>query len=232
MRTAVPDLRTGPAESSVRIRQAQNLTAVLRQDSHAVHEPKNLMEAAIGREVRALRRRHGMTVIGLASAACISVGMVSRIENGTISASLTTLQALALALAVPLTSLLQRFEKERHAAFVKCGAGVEISRGAATGRQNNLLGYIGARSRVSIEPYLTILTKETDPLPLFRHAGVEFLYMLEGEIIYRHGSRLYPMLPGDSLFFDADAPHGPNKLTKLPIRFLSIVSYRLEGTED
>jgi len=39
-------------------------------------------------------------------------------------------------------------------------------------------------------------------------------YMLEGEVVYRHGSNLYPMKPGDSLFFDADAPHGPEQLTK------------------
>jgi mannose-6-phosphate isomerase-like protein (cupin superfamily) len=33
------------------------------------------------------------------------------------------------------------------------------------------------------------------------------------------------MTPGDSLFFDADAPHGPEGLTKVPMRFLSIISY-------
>ena len=31
------------------------------------------------------------------------------------------------------------------------------------------------------------------------------------------------MGPGDSLFFDAEAPHGPEELTELPIRFLSIL---------
>ena len=28
------------------------------------------------------------------------------------------------------------------------------------------------------------------------------------------------------LFFDADAPHGPEELRKLPIRYLSVISYR------
>ena len=31
--------------------------------------------------------------------------------------------------------------------------------------------------------------------------------------------------PGDSLFFDADAPHGPEGLVKLPARYLSIIAY-------
>ena len=32
--------------------------------------------------------------------------------------------------------------------------------------------------------------------------------MLEGEVAYRHGSSTYLLTPGDSLYFDADAPHG------------------------
>lgn len=47
---------------------------------------------------------------------------------------------------------------------------------------------------------------------------------------YRHGEKLYPMLPGDSLFFDADAPHGPEVLEKLTARYLSIISYPAKGT--
>ncbi len=50
--------------------------------------------------------------------------------------------------------------------------------------------------------------------------------MLEGEVVYRHADKPYPMRPGDSLFFDADAPHGPDELRRLPIRFLSVISYR------
>jgi len=32
------------------------------------------------------------------------------------------------------------------------------------------------------------------------------------------------LTPGDSLFFDADAPHGPEELVELPVRFLSIIT--------
>ena len=53
----------------------------------------------------------------------------------------------------------------------------------------------------------------------------EFLYMLEGEVSYRHGDHLYALKPGDTLFFDADAPHGPEILQKLPALYLSIISY-------
>ena len=49
--------------------------------------------------------------------------------------------------------------------------------------------------------------------------------MLEGEVGYRHGDMVYWLMPGDSLFFDADVPHGPEELRRLPIRFLSVISH-------
>ena len=69
------------------------------------------------------------------------------------------------------------------------------------------------------------LTTERDTFPAFQHEGLELLYMLEGEVDYRHGDQVYPLKPGDTLFFDADAPHGPEVLVKLPARYLSVISY-------
>jgi quercetin dioxygenase-like cupin family protein len=49
--------------------------------------------------------------------------------------------------------------------------------------------------------------------------------MLQGKIEYRYGKRSYVLAPGDSLTFKGSVPHGPKKLIKLPIRFLSIFIY-------
>lgn len=200
----------------------------LTQDPHAVREPKeNKLEIAIGHEVRAYRKKLGITGADLASATGISLGMLSKIENGNTSASLTTLQALARALGVPVTAFFRRFEGERNAVFVRAGEGLEIERrGTRAGHQYSLLGHLGnSASGVQVEPYLITLTADSDTFPAFQHDGLEFLYMLEGEVRYRHGEKLFTLRPGDSLFFDADARHGPEVLVKLPIRFLSIISY-------
>ena len=62
------------------------------------------LEAAIGSQVRALRKKNDMTVLDLATQADLSIGMLSKIENGGTSASLATLQALARALNVPIVT--------------------------------------------------------------------------------------------------------------------------------
>ncbi|NGN44200.1 helix-turn-helix domain-containing protein [Mesorhizobium sp. CGMCC 1.15528] len=200
----------------------------LKQNPHAVRDTReNVLEVAIGREVRAFRKKLGITVADLATATNISLGMLSKIENGNTSPSLTTLQSLSRALGVPVTAFLRRFEQERNAVFVKAGEGVDVERrGTRAGHQYTLLGHVGSNtSGVVVEPYLITLSEDSDVFPTFQHDGMEFLYMLEGEVVYRHGDNLYRMSPGDSLFFDADAPHGPEELTKLPMRYLSIISY-------
>lgn len=200
----------------------------LTQDPHAVREPRaNNLEMAIGHEVRTYRKKLGITVADLAAATGMSVGMLSKIENGNISPSLTTLQALSKALGMPITAFFRGFEEPKTASFVKAGEGVNLERrGTRAGHHYSLLGHIeNNTSGVVVEPYLITLNAESDIFPTFQHEGMEFLYMLEGEVVYRHGDSLYRMQAGDSLFFDADAPHGPEELVTLPARYLSIISY-------
>ncbi|ANT62478.1 MerR family transcriptional regulator [Salipiger sp. CCB-MM3] len=198
------------------------------QDPHAERGPreKNL-EVAIGRQVRDLRKRQRMTGAELAAQAGLSVGMLSKIENGVISPSLNTISVLAHALRVPLVQLFAGYEEERGCIHVKSGQGVEVERaGTRAGHQYHLLGHLGSNnSGVVMEPYLIVLDSESDLFPTFQHEGLEMLYMLEGLLNYRHGDQEYLLEPGDSLFFDADAPHGPGELVQLPIRYLAIISY-------
>ncbi|MEF9603647.1 XRE family transcriptional regulator [Paracoccus sp. PXZ] len=200
----------------------------LTQDPHAIRDSreKNL-EVAIGRQVRELRKRQRMTGSKLASQAGLSVAMLSKIENGVISPSLTTLQTLANALHVPLIQLFSGYEEPRGAMHVKAGTAVEVERaGTRAGHQYHLLGHIGSNnSGVVVEPYMIVLSTQSDHFPTFQHEGIELLYMLEGRIGYRHGEQIYDLEPGDSLIFDADAPHGPELLRELPARYLSVICY-------
>jgi len=202
--------------------------SVLQQNPHRVRENhEKVLEVAIGREIRAFRKSQGTTVSELSEKTGLSIGMLSKIENGNTSPSLTTLQLLANALNVSMTSFFRGFEEDRIAVHTKSGEGVELEReGTRANHQYNLLGHIGANSSgVIVEPYLITLTDESDIFPTFQHAGIETIHMLEGEVDYRHGNEVYTLEPGDTLFFDADAAHGPELLKKLPARYLSIISY-------
>jgi len=183
---------------------------------------QHLMEA-VGAQVKLLRQSMKLTASEVAQAAELSIAMLSKIENGQTAPSLATLQALAGALNVPITALFTRFDQKRDATYVKAGTGLVIDRrGSRAGHRYELLGH-SVHAPVKIEPFMITLDKKSDAYPIFQHAGYEFIYMLSGEVTYRHGDGSYRLQPGDSLFFDAEAPHGPEELTKLPARYLSII---------
>lgn len=201
----IPDLATG--SSAPRVAQPLSIAA------------------AIGVQIRSLRKRQEITAAELANHAGLSAGMLSKIENGTVSASLESLESLARALNVPLTSFFATYEERSDCSFVQAGKGVTIERrGTKAGHQYQLLGHSIAGDLV-VEPYLITLSDEADPYPVFQHAGIEFIYMLTGAVTYRHADKTYPLRPGDALMFDSSAPHGPEELTKLPMTYLSIIIY-------
>ncbi len=183
------------------------------------------LEVSIGRRVRLLRQRLQLTATELAAEAGVSPGMLSKIENGGTSPSLSTLRALARALNVPMTSFFADFEERRDCSYVHAGQGVLIERrGTKAGHRYELLGH-SLSGDIVVEPYLITLSEDANPYTQFQHDGMEFIYMLTGKVIYRHADKLYPMSPGDALFFDAAAPHGPEELVKVPMTYLSIIIY-------
>jgi len=193
--------------------------------SAAPHAAPRTLERALGTQIRLTRRRQDLSVAELATAAGISNGMLSKIENGGISPSLSTLQSISNALQVPLSSLFAAFEERMDASHVHAGQGLVIERrGTKVGHVYQLLGQV-LRGDVVVEPYLITLSEGARAYTGFRHAGIEFLYVLEGEILYRHGSETYHLKPGDSFLFDSGALHGPEDMPVLPARYLSIIVY-------
>lgn len=194
--------------------------ASLLEDESAFLE--DAITQAIGDRLREERRRLGLTLQEVADRSGLSLGMISKIENAQTSPSLRTLARLSQALEVPVTTFFRGFEEERDASYVRAGEGIELVRqGTRHGHRYELLAAAkGVQRRV--QPFKVTLTEQRETFPLFQHDGVEFLYALEGRFAYRYGRHTYDMDPGDSLMFDGRIPHGPERLTTLPARFLSI----------
>lgn len=81
------------------------------------------------------------------------------------------------------------------------------------------------------EPFLIAMDDASEVFPTFEHPRIEFIYMLEGKIEYRHGQSIYLLEPGDALTFRGDIPHSPEKLVELPIRFLATIHYSAPPVE-
>lgn len=184
------------------------------------------LEHYLGNTIRDIRLKHGLTIADVAGLAGISRGMLSKIENAQTATSLDTLSRLAQALGVSLATLFRSYDvKGGSAQLVKSGEGMEVvRRGTRRGHTYQLLAYDQGPTK-TFEPFLITIDHASEVFPLFEHPGNEFIYMLEGEIEYRHGQNTYVLTPGDALIFRGDIPHGPERLIQCPIRFLTVLMY-------
>lgn len=180
----------------------------------------------IGATLRRTRQQQHLTIQDVSELADVSRGMLSRIENGQATPSLDALVRISQALGLSMTNLFRDFDTPQGSAtYIPKGAGMDVARrGTRRGHTYELLSYDqGPKKR--FEPFLITLDDESETFPSFQHKGTEFMFMLKGKIEYRHGRQTYTLNPGDAITFDGNIPHGPEKLIRLPIQFLSIMHY-------
>lgn len=184
----------------------------------------------IAERLREYRTQVAMTATQLGLESGLSTGMISKIENGQVSTSLTTLARLAAALGVPVTAFFRGLDEERDVLFVRAGSGMDIAhRNSRAGHRYQLLGSMrGPHKRM--EPTLVTLMERTEVFPLYQHPGTEFIYMISGSMEYGVGSGTYVLEPGDSLQFEGEVPHGPKALMRLPVQFLVIKAFGSAAT--
>ncbi len=184
------------------------------------------LERCLGTALRQKRLAHGLTIADVSELAGISRGMLSKIENGQSATSLDTLHRLARALGVSLSALFRDVDVvEGNAQLVRADEGMEVvRRGTRRGHTYRLLAY-DQGPRKLFEPFLISMDDASEVFPTFQHPGTEFIHMLQGRMVYRHGKDTHELGPGDSLTFSGDVPHGPEVLVETPIRFVAVIMY-------
>ena len=176
----------------------------------------------VGERVRDARRALGLTMAQFAETAEISLGMVSKIEHGQTSPSLSTLTRLAHAARVPITAFFRGLDEEHDVVIVRSDERMEIlHEGTREGHVYEDLGSLRGKTRI-IEPMMVTLESSDEVFPLFQHEGVEFLHMLEGAMDYGYGPKNYRLGAGDTIQIHGEVAHGPVQLVELPVRFMSV----------
>jgi len=198
---------------------------IVRQDQDAQVFSSDDVCRVVGERVRDARRSLGMTMAQFAEVAEISLGMVSKIEHGQTSPSLSTLTRLAHAAEVPITAFFRGLDEEHDVVIVRAGERMEIlHEGTRSGHIYEDLGSLRGPNRI-IEPMMVTLESSDDVFPLFQHEGVEFLHMLEGSMDYSYGPKTYELRAGDTIQIHGEVAHGPVALNDVPVRFMSVKVY-------
>ena len=185
------------------------------------------MDIAIGTSLRELRENHGLNAKELAKNAGISAAMISRIENGQVSPSISTLSALSEALDVPMVSFF-RDTASAHVDFthVKDGQGIHSTRII----ENHSHKFINVASHMrrdfGFEAHIVSMEKQDASAPTYIGYGVVFMHVQSGEAIFNYGQNKIYLKKGDSLTLDSELSHGVAEVLTSKFTFLAVKAER------
>ena len=156
----------------------------------------------LGRKIRDLRLRCGLTVQKLADATGLSKGFISQVENDRTSPSLSTLGDLAAALRTSMAYLVAEDAPTLH--VVRAAERPRLPADGSTSR-TELLSAVPKRN-------LELLLLELPPgqpagEQRHSHPGEECLLCVEGRVRLLHGDQEWMLEAGDSCHFDGRIPH-------------------------
>lgn len=172
-------------------------------------------EVRIGTRLRGLRREQGHTIRELALKCGISANTLSLIENNRTSPSVHTLGLLAAGLGVPLVAFFEEEEPPHQLVYQRHGQRLSIR------FSNGTLEKLGeGLPPLGAEPILVTLDAGVAEPHEISHVGREFIYCLDGEMTCMIAGQAYLLATGDSLLFDAEAPHYWVNAQPAPARLL------------
>jgi transcriptional regulator with XRE-family HTH domain len=175
---------------------------------------------AVGRNVRALRQQRRMTIDALAAAAGVSRGTVIQIETARGNPSIGTLAGLAAALRVGVASLVDGDAEPR----------VVIRRDADAARLWSSAAGSCAVFRIGTDPPDVVELWDWTLEPGDGFDGEahpmgtqEVLSVLAGRLGLRVGATEQELAVGDTVMFQAHAPHRYSGLGSAAVRFVMVV---------
>jgi transcriptional regulator with XRE-family HTH domain len=172
----------------------------------------------VGGRVKKLRQQRRLVIEELAAQTGLSKPYISQIENSKASPSLETLQRLAHAMSVPLTSFLIEEEfacyvvRERDRQIVNFGSG-----GA---RRKKRIHFLSAPNRQLEMVLLELPPGYSAGGRDHMHDGEECHLVLEGRIQAVQGDASYILNAGDSYHWDGSVPHHMDNIGDQPARVL------------
>jgi transcriptional regulator with XRE-family HTH domain len=166
----------------------------------------------VGRKIRVRRLEAGLTLQRLAGAVGVSQSLISQVERGLASPSITTLRRIAAALDVPIAALFLGDEVASRGETDRMGRRLVVRR-----RERKRLHV--PRSKIGYELLTPDLNRKVEFLWIeyepgsvthpasMSHSGEENAVCLEGSVVVTIDGQPFVLNEGDSISFDSGRPH-------------------------
>lgn len=181
--------------------------------------------SVIGARVKALREASGLSLRDLAARSGVSAPMLSQVERGETSPTLTVASRIASGLELRLSQLL-RLDEGGSVTIVRAGQR-QHGGNARRGHRFEVLtaGQPGQRAELSRHTLAAgASTGASDDPPMHEAGSRETALVEQGELVLVCDGQRHELTDGDCVTFDADLPHHFENPGSGEAAFLAVVS--------
>ncbi len=157
----------------------------------------------VGRRLRAIRLNKGFSLKSLSEHSGLNINTLSLIENGKTSPSVSTLQQLSMAMAIPISYFFDSEPELQRIVFTPALDRPQVRIGGT------LMESLGENlTDNAIQPFLVTMApgSGSGDCPIV-HTGYEFVFCMTGSIQYCINEEYYYLNAGDSVVFQSHLPH-------------------------
>ena len=169
----------------------------------------------IGEKIRALRLRKKMGLVELGKHTGLSAALLSKLERGKLFPTLPTLLRIALVFSVGL----EFFFRDEKKATVTLIRKTDRQRFPDKPATSDISYFFESLDFSATERKLNAYYADFQPIAPDRarvhfHPGIEFVYLINGELALKVGTEEYLLSEGDSIYFDSSIPHSYRRTGK------------------
>jgi transcriptional regulator with XRE-family HTH domain len=168
-----------------------------------------LNDYGIGPRIRALRLKRKIGLVDLGMHTELSPALLSKIERGRLFPTLPTLLRIALVFGVGLEYFFAGAREKPLVAVTRKSQRVELPErpgGRDAAYRFMSLDYPATERRFNCY-YAEFLPVPAETLRPHDHAGVEFIYVIQGTLSVHMDAGEHVLEAGDAIYFDATVPH-------------------------
>src|SRR5512138_2996428 len=168
-----------------------------------------LGDYAIGEKIRALRLKKKMGLVELGAHTGLSAALLSKIERGRLFPTLPTLLRIALVFGVGLEFFFAGARDKPLVAVTRKAQRVELPDRAGA---REAAYRFASLDYPATERRFNCYHAEFFPVPPEKlrphdHAGVEFIYVIDGVLAIHMNGEEHALEAGDAMYFDSTVPH-------------------------
>lgn len=173
---------------------------------------------AIGEKIRTLRLKKSMGLVELGKHTGLSAALLSKLERGKLFPTLPTLLRIALVFSVGLDHFFTDDRRRRILAVARKKDRVRFPERPGVPDVPyffECLDYPATDKKLSafLADFQDIAPEKSKP---HNHAGIEFLYLVNGTLDLKVGSEQISLDAGDSIYFDSAVPHTYRRIGRRP----------------